>query len=301
VKTNFQKCLSFFGSVVCLGAVLLSAASAWAQTIYAEVSNNGIYEVAGGTVTTTPISGVGTGGLAVDSSGDILFVNNNNVISEYTSGGVQQTFGLPLEPDTAPTGFTIAGIDNEGYLWGFGQRGLYSFYIYPDSAPPTLAAAGVSPATVNSAGQVFFEYFTADPSLDPDPYYIYQQINGYTVSLVYSINTMLSAMAFDNAGDLFGTRSELSPIVEFTPGGGERGVTGAPTDPTCLALDNEGDLFVGCSNGDIDEITPGGSESTVATLDGPVEGLVVVPEPSVLGLLGVGAMALILRKRLARA
>jgi hypothetical protein len=305
VKINAQKCFSLLGGVIFLGTVLLPTNSAQGQTVYAEVASNGIYEVSGGTVTPTPISGVGTGGLAVDSSGDIFFVNNNNLISEYTSGGVQQTFGLPLEPDYAPTGYTIAGVDNEGKLWGIGREGLYSFYPYPTAPPPALvgSAGPAGPAaTVNSTGQVFFEYLTGYP---PNGVDIYQLINGSTVSLVYNTGYILTAIAFDNAGDMYGINFLAGPynpsILEYTPSGGVSGVTGSPSGATCLALDSAGDLFVGCSNGDIDEITTGGLESTVATLDGPVEGLVVVPEPSVLGLLSVGAMIFLLRRRFAQA
>ncbi|MGB8368204.1 MAG: PEP-CTERM sorting domain-containing protein [Limisphaerales bacterium] len=58
-------------------------------------------------------------------------------------------------------------------------------------------------------------------------------------------------------------------------------------------------LFVSCvGNGSIIEITPGGAQSTFASgLDEPV-GLAfqLVPEPSALGLLAVGATALLVRR-----
>jgi hypothetical protein len=72
-------------------------------------------------------------------------------------------------------------------------------------------------------------------------------------------------------------------------------------DPQGLAFDSVGDLFVATSVGNIYEFTPGGAETTFATgLTIPTFlafGPVPVPEPSALGLLAVGAIALLVRRR----
>jgi hypothetical protein len=71
-------------------------------------------------------------------------------------------------------------------------------------------------------------------------------------------------------------------------------------EPVGLAFDSAGNLFEAEANsGNIYEFTPGGAQSTFASgLNRPV-GLAFqpVPEPSALGLLAVGATALLVRRR----
>jgi hypothetical protein len=69
-------------------------------------------------------------------------------------------------------------------------------------------------------------------------------------------------------------------------------------DPGGLAFNSAGDLFA-TSGGNIYEFTPGGAQSTFASgLNVPVDlAFQTVPEPSVLGLLAVGAAAVLGRCR----
>ena len=69
--------------------------------------------------------------------------------------------------------------------------------------------------------------------------------------------------------------------------------------PVGLAIDGTGDLFVG-NSGNIVEITAGGAQSVWApgSSGNELAGLAFqpIPEPSVLGLLGVSASALFIRR-----
>jgi hypothetical protein len=90
------------------------------------------------------------------------------------------------------------------------------------------------------------------------------------------------------------------PIYEFTPGGAQSTFTSNSGEPEGLAFDSAGNLFVSEEfNGNLYKFTPGGVRSTFATGLGDPTGVAIqgitlpVPEPSALGLLAVGASALI--------
>jgi len=112
-------------------------------------------------------------------------------------------------------------------------------------------------------------------------------------------------LAFDGAGDLFEADWGSGNIYEFTPGGARSTFASGLNLPEGLAFDNAGNLFVAnASSGIITKITPDGVQSTFASgLDSPALGLAFqgvtlpIPEPSVLGLLAVGAAALLVRFR----
>jgi hypothetical protein len=92
-------------------------------------------------------------------------------------------------------------------------------------------------------------------------------------------------------------------ITEITPGGVQSTFASGLLQPTGLAFNSAGNLFVASGSDNIYEYTPGGVQSTFASgLSEPV-GLAFqgetlpVPEPSALGLLAVGAASLFFRRR----
>jgi len=109
-------------------------------------------------------------------------------------------------------------------------------------------------------------------------------------------------LAFNSADDLFVADTASGNIYEFTPDGVQSTFASGLVNPSGLAFDGSDDLFVAFQSGSIiDEITPGGTESFFANnpgADGPAFLAVqLVPEPSVSGLLAVGATPLLIRRR----
>jgi len=112
----------------------------------------------------------------------------------------------------------------------------------------------------------------------------------------------LTAMAFNSSGDLF-ELNVLGNINEITPSGGNTLIYNAlggalGLGGLCLACDSQGNLYVGCNNGDIIEFQSGGSQSTLSDLGGAVTGLAFepVPEPSTWALFGVSTTMLLVRR-----
>jgi DNA-binding beta-propeller fold protein YncE len=109
-------------------------------------------------------------------------------------------------------------------------------------------------------------------------------------------------LAFNSAGNLFEADYGSGTIYEFTPGGTKSTFASGLNGPIGLAFNSAGDLFeADYGSGNIYEFTPGGVRSTFASsLDGPVPlAFQPVPEPSALGLVAVGLIALLplLRRR----
>ena len=89
-------------------------------------------------------------------------------------------------------------------------------------------------------------------------------------------------------------------ITQITPGGAQSTFASGFSFPTGLAFNSAGNLFVADNTfGSITKITPGGAQSTfVSGLNNPFAlAFQPVPEPSVLGLLAIGAAALLIRRQ----
>ena len=124
----------------------------------------------------------------------------------------------------------------------------------------------------------------------------------FTTNVHYGVG-----LAFDSAGNLFEADSGSGNIYEFTPGGARSTFAsgaGHPFGLGALAFDSTGNLFLADEwDGNIYKFTPGGVQSIFASgLPAPAglafQGVIVpVPEPSILGLLVVGASALLVRQR----
>ena len=102
------------------------------------------------------------------------------------------------------------------------------------------------------------------------------------------------------AQNLFVTDFGNNTITEITPGGTQSTFASGLNCPWGLAFNSADDLFAAdYDSGNIYEFTPGGVRSTFASgLDAPNSmAFQVVPEPSALGLLAVGATALLVRRR----
>jgi hypothetical protein len=117
----------------------------------------------------------------------------------------------------------------------------------------------------------------------------------------------LSGLAFNSAGDLFvstGGPPGTGYIYEFTPDGTQSIFASGLNLPIGLAFDSAGNLFEAeRGTGSINEFTPDGTRSTFASGLSAPYGLAFqdvtlpVPEPSAFGLLVVGAVAFLVRRR----
>jgi hypothetical protein len=115
-----------------------------------------------------------------------------------------------------------------------------------------------------------------------------------------------SGLAFNSAGDLFVAAGGIvGYIYEFTPDGVQSTFASGLDEPLTLAFNSAGILAVSdfATYGPyIYEFTPNGPPSTFDSSVGAI-GLAFqgeslpVPEPSAMGLLGVGAVALFARRR----
>jgi len=110
-------------------------------------------------------------------------------------------------------------------------------------------------------------------------------------------------LAINSAGDLFVSEYGNNTIAEITPGGAQSTFASGLNTPYGLAFNSAGDLFEADANSqNIYEFTPGGMRSTFAsgllfpTLLAFQGETLPVPEPSALGLLAVGAAALLVRR-----
>jgi hypothetical protein len=106
-----------------------------------------------------------------------------------------------------------------------------------------------------------------------------------------------SGLAINSAGDLF-AGDYSGRIHKDTPGGAQSPFASG-LEPRAPAINSAGDLFAGDYSGRIHEDTPGGAQSTLASgLNEPVgPAFQTVPELPALGLLGLGATALLARRR----
>jgi hypothetical protein len=107
-------------------------------------------------------------------------------------------------------------------------------------------------------------------------------------------------MAFDSAGNLFVVDWNVGAIYQYTPGGAQSTFASGLSNPSDLAFDSAGNLFEADeASGNIYKFTPGGMRTTFASgLYDPEElAFQPVPEPSTLGLLAVGTIALLVHCR----
>jgi hypothetical protein len=195
--------------------------------------------------------------MACSAQAQNLFMANGNNIIEITPGGVKSTFASGLND---PVGLAF-----------------------------------------NSAGNLFVSNFIPPPLGGSGSIYEYTP-GGVRSTFASGLYEPLG-LAFNSAGDLFVANSAIpggSSIYEYTPGGVQSTFATRLGMPAGLAFNSAGDLFeVDMYGGIIYEFTPGGAKSTFASgLTGPTF-LVFqpVPEPSALGLLAVGATALLVRSR----
>ncbi|HXC36496.1 MAG TPA: PEP-CTERM sorting domain-containing protein [Candidatus Acidoferrales bacterium] len=274
----------------CTGAFLLIAAGASAQNLFlADYSNGNIYEITPGGTSSVFATGMNyPDGITFNSADDLFVANTGNnggggSIAEITPDGKQTTFASNVDPHGLAfnsAGNLFAADYNSGNIYEFTPAGVQSTFASGLNLPLSLA--------INAAGDLFVGDSGGDiTKITPTG----------TQSLFASGLNNPHGLAFNSAGNLFETDGGTGNVYEFTPAG-VRSTYGSVTAANGLAFDGA-NLFVDSANGPIVEILPNGTENTITTEPGlpAMMALQPVPEPSVLGLLGAGAAALMIRRR----
>jgi sugar lactone lactonase YvrE len=262
-----------------------------------------------------------------------LFVETYNTgnIYEFTPGGSQSTFAT--------------GMLKPGWL-AFNANGDLFVANTANNAPggnitkitrggvPSTFASGVDPSALvfNNAGNLIVADYNSGN--------IYQYTPGGVQSTFTSGFTTPTALAMDSLGDLFvasgfgtgsGIITKITPgntqtvfatglsftrgmtftgagdllvadnsnnIHEFTPGGSES-TFATVNSPDRLAFDSSGNLFVSTFGGPVIEIAPDGTQSTFGNVGDIGTGLAFqpVPEPTTFALLGIGVTTFFARRR----
>ncbi len=281
----------------CAGAVMLMTSGASAQNLLvANYTTGDIYEYTPGGTQSTFASGMANPvGLAFNSTGDLFVGNSANNgggefgnITEITPGGTQSTFASGIDPQAIA--FNAAG---DLFEADYDSGNIYEFA--PNGTRTTFASGFNFPISItfNSTGNLF-----VGSGYGNGNGVITQITPGGTQTTFASGLNFPQALAFNNMGNLFEADNGSGVVNEFTPGGTQSTFTSI-NDPSKLAFNSAGDLFVSSGLGAIYEVAPGGTQTTFATASGSLSGLAFapVPEPSVMALAGLGAVGLIFRRR----
>lgn len=297
MKTNIKTINYSLSGAVCAGALLLTTNGASAQNLFASTINTGnIYEYTPGGAQSTFASGLNYPyGIAFDAAGNLFVANSalngpGGSISEITRGGTQSTFASNVDP-------IGLAFNNTGNLF---QADYFSGNIYeyaPNGHQSTFATGFTTPLSLafDSTGDLF-----VGSGYGNGNGIITKITPGGTQSLFASGLTFPGGLTFNGAGDLLVTSQGNGTILEYTPGGVQS--TFATLNYSALnglEFNNAGNLFIGTGTGDIVEITSGGTQSIFATGLNNVAGIAFqpVPEPSVMALGAIGAVAFFARRR----
>jgi hypothetical protein len=272
-----------------VGIVLWMCAPARAQNLFVSSSQGFIYEITPGGIVSqfdSRLSG-NPSQLALNSSGN-LFVEDEGSILEITPAGVMSTFATDLT-DMGGLAFNSAGDLFVSDL-GANASGLIT-EITPNGTKSTFATGldGPRGLVFDNAGDLFVGTATG----------IVEFGNNGTTSTFASVSGGVNSLAFNSSLDLFAENG--TNILEFAPGGTTRSTFASiPSYQGSgqMAFNSAGNLFVASPIGGVLEFTPNGTKSTFASTFGDTDGLAfAVPEPSVLELLGLGAVALFMKVR----
>jgi sugar lactone lactonase YvrE len=280
-------------------AALLAAfpGSSHADTVYVATGTSQIQMYDAATGANLGLFGAGTGlndpdALAFDSAGDLFVANygqgSGNTILKISPNGVGSVFASNNVFGPGSLAFDVAGNlyvgNNSGIIDKFTPGGVGSIF----AALPIRSVQGLA---TDSAGNLY----VSDGSTG--------NIDKFSPSGVSSVFAHVGSaygVAFDSAGNLYAATFTGNTIDKITPGGVvSLFCNGGPfLFPTELAFDSSGTLYATDPGGNVDKITQGGVASLFTTTGpNPPFGIAIIPEPSVLGLLAVGAIAFIVFRR----
>src|SRR5438874_2575716 len=207
-----------FGSLLCLGAVILICSSALAQNLFVSASDGSgnIYEFTPAGVRSTFVSGT-SGALAFDAAGN-LFVAAD-AIYKLTPTGVRTTFAV------AGLGAYSLAFDSAGNLFvGAGGDGVNStakiYKFTPGGVRTTFASGLVHPGGLDfdSAGNLFAADY--GDFIDGVGAAIYKYTPNGTRSTFVPVNQIgPTSLAIDSTNNLFVGEWVVGSIYKYTPAG----------------------------------------------------------------------------------
>jgi len=244
------------------------------------------------TISLEPTSG-GATAVAEDSSGNLYlaYFDNTDVYKLSLPDGTESVI---------PTGLSSAwgeAFDTSGNLYvSAGASGVIN-RIDPSGAVSPFATGLPSPAGLafDSSGNLFVSSQNSGTISEITP-------SGAVSTFVTLPGRQYPCLAFDASGNLYASdQYEFDPWVvdRITPDGSVSTFGGGFCEPRSLVFDQSGNLYVDNWGPYIEKVTPDGSASYWAGLNGylvmaPASGQ--VPEPATLGLLAVGAAGLLMRR-----
>jgi sugar lactone lactonase YvrE len=189
-----------------------------------------------------------------------LFVSDTGPgsIYEYTPGGAQSTFATSLS-DTTGLAFNSAG---DLFAADYGGASIKEFT--PAGVQTTFASGLSYPAALafNGTGNLFVTDWGSGNIYEYTPAGVKSTFATGGVGTSYGI-------AINAANDVFVLNELGGTVIEITPSGTQSTFATGLTDPTGLAFNSAGNLFV-AQVGSIAKITPGGSVSTFASIPNAV-------------------------------
>jgi glucose/arabinose dehydrogenase len=284
-----------FSGAVFAGVVMLIASSVQAQNLFVSSYFNGtIVEITPGGMQSIFASGLATPeGIAFNSAGDLFVAEfgaangNYGSIVKITPGGVKSIFASGLNSPVALAFNSTGDLFVDSYSSGSIVR------ITPSGVQTSFASGLYYPQGMafNSTGDLFVTSSSSILRFTPD---------GVRSTFASGLQSPYG-VAINSADYVIEADDAALTLNVFAPNGTRSTVgSGLFNVYNCLAVDSADNVFAGewgtggGYNGSIVEITPGGVQSTFASGLYSPTGLAFepVPEPSVLGLLAIGATAL---------
>ena len=250
----------------------------------------------------------GAYGLAIDNSGNLYMANANppgegNIVKFDISTAVGSVFSssglfngpIGLAFDSSGNLYTGNWYDNQ--ILKIDSSGSASVFSSIQGQP--AGEAGPQGVAVDSSGNIYVAdtWDTSIKKFAP---------NG-TMTTFATVGGEPNGLAFDNSGNLYVAVEGNNTIEKFNATGTDLGVfafTGL-NRPRGLAFDSSGNLFVAnFGNNTIEEFNSLGqgtlfadtglsSPTYIAISSAPYAPVISTPEPSMLGLFGIGGLALL--------
>jgi hypothetical protein len=250
---------------------------------------------------------------AINGDGSINGVNDVYTIDQSTGAGT-------FLGNSGLTGSFLADLasNHTNTLWATDENNAHLVTIDPTTGAGTVVGTFDSPTTIDSLA-----YNAAGITSPVGLYGNTTQITGATDDELYSVNPLTAAttpigligfddvyaLAFDNNGNLFGLDVDGQLLsINPTTGAGTfvanldlpdlfYGFAARPEDNTMFVIADDvvgtgGDIYtLNTTNGDLTDVGPSGMSAGVGLA------FIAVPEPTSLGLMALGTLALFNRRR----